>query len=172
MTFQKLLRCSYVVPTQGKQFFQVCINYRALNKVTVKNKYPILNYVDLLDRLTKASMFTRLYLHFSYQPMGIAKGDEPKTPCVTRYRSYKLLVMPFVFNALAIFYNLMNDVLYKFPNHFVVVYIDDIVICNKPLNVHEKHLTMVFQRLKEHQLYIKKEKCDFVDKKLCYIVIG
>ena len=94
---------------------QTCVDYRALNKVTIKNKYLMPLIQDLLNRLNGASVFTKLDLRSGYWQIRVTEGDEHKTTCVTRYGSYKFIVMPFrLTNAPAIFCNLMNDVLYKF----------------------------------------------------------
>ena len=112
----------------------MCVDYHALNKVTIKNKYPIPLVVNLFDRLTKVEYFTKLDLQSGYQQVRIAKGDESKTIYVTRYRSYELLVMPFgLTNASATFCNLMNDVLFYFLDSFVAIYLDDILIYNQTL---------------------------------------
>ena len=138
----------------------MCVNYRALNKVTIKNKYPIPLAVELFDRLGKVEYFTKPNLQSEYWRVSVAKGDEAKTTCVTRYGSFKFLVMPFeLTNAPATFCNLMNDVLFDFVDSFVVVYLDDIVIYNPTLEDHLVHLEKVFDRLRQNQLYVKKEKC-------------
>ena len=93
----------------------MCVGYKSLNKVTVKNKYPVPLIQDLFDRLCKASYFTKLDLRSRYWQVRIAKGDEPKTTCVSRYGSYEFLVVPFgLTNASATFCNLRNDVFYEF----------------------------------------------------------
>ena len=138
---------------------RLCVNYRAFNKVTVKNKYPIPLIQDLFDRLYKANYFIMLDLRLGYWQVRIAKEDEPKTTCVTRYGSYEFLVMPFgLINAPATFCNLMNDVFYVFVDCFIVVYLDDIVIYSESLEDHLEHLRKVLSKLREHQLYVKKEK--------------
>ena len=140
----------------------MCVDYRALNKVTVKNKYSIPLIQDLFDRLCKVTYFTKLDLRSSYWQVRIARGDEPKTTYVTRYGSYEFLVMPFgLTNAPTTFYNLMNDLFYKFVDHFVVVYLDNIMIYSKSLKHHLEHLRKVLSKLIEHQLYVKKKKCEF-----------
>ena len=113
---------------------RMCVDYRALNKVTIKNKYLIPLAAELFDRLSKASYFTKLDLRSGYWQVRIAAGDEGKTTCVTRYGSYEFLVMPFgLTNAPATFCNLMNDVLFDYMDAFVVVYLDDIVVYSKTL---------------------------------------
>lgn len=141
---------------------RMCVDYRALNKVTVKNRYPVPNAADLFDRLYKAEYFSKLDLRSGYWQVRIAPGDESKTTCVTRYGSFEFLVMPFgLTNAPATFCNLMTDVLYDFLDDFVVVYLDDIVIYSSGLEQHVEHLRRVLQRLREHRLYVKREKCEF-----------
>ena len=143
---------------------------RALNKVTIKNKYPIPLAAELFDKLSKASYFTKLDLRSGYWQVRIAVGDEGKTICVTRYGSYEFLVMPFgLKNALATFYNLMNVVLFDYLDAFVVVYLDDIVVYSKTLTEHEKHLRLVFQRLRENRLYVKPEKCEFAQEEITFL---
>ena len=140
----------------------ICVDYRALNKVTVKNKYPIPLIQDLFDKLCKDTYFTKLDLRSGYWQVRIAEGDEPKTTCVTWYGSYEFLVMPFgLTNSPATFCNLMNDVFYEFVDHFIVIYLDDIVIYSESLEDHSEHLGKVLSKLREHQLYVKKEKCEF-----------
>lgn len=92
---------------------RMCMDYRALNKETVKNKYHVPNMADSFERLSKATYFTKLDLRLGYWQVRIVEGDEPKTACVTIYGSYESLVMSFgLTNSPATFYNLMNDVLY------------------------------------------------------------
>ncbi|KAL0325444.1 UNVERIFIED_CONTAM: RNA-directed DNA polymerase [Sesamum radiatum] len=121
---------------QRKQdsMLRMCVDYRALNKVTIKNKYPIPNVMDCFDKLTKAKYYTKIDLGSGYWQVRVARGDEPKTTCVTQYSSFKFLVMPFgLTNAPTTFCNLMNNVLYEFLDRFVVVYLDDIVVYSESL---------------------------------------
>ena len=142
--------------------FYMCVDYRALNKVTIKTKYPIPLAAKLFNILSKASYFTKLDLRSGYWQVRIVAGDEEKTACVTQYGSYEFLVMPFgLTNAPTTFCNLMNDVLFDYLDAFVVVYLDEIVVYSKTLTEHEKHLKLVFQRLRDNKLYVKPEKCEF-----------
>ena len=128
---------------------RMCVDYRALNKVTIKNKYPIPLAAELFDRLSKAEYFTKLNLRSGYWQVRVAEGDEAKTTCVTRYGSFEFLVMLFgLTNAPATFCNLMNDVLFDFLDSFVVVYLDDILIYSPTLEDHVVHLEMVLDRLR------------------------
>jgi hypothetical protein len=141
---------------------RMCVDYRALNKATVKNRYPLLRIDDLFDRLSRAKVFSRIDLRSKYYQIQIVKGDQEKIACRTRYGSYEFLVMPFgLTNAPATFCTLMNDIFREWLDDFVVVYIDNILIYSGSLEEHEEHLHKVFQRLSENKLYAKLEKCKF-----------
>ena len=148
----------------------MCVDYRALNKVTIKNKHSIPLAVELFDRLSKAEYFTKLDLRSGYWQVRVVEGDGAKTTCVMRYESFEFLVMPFgLTNAPATFCNLMNDVLFDFLDSFMVVYLDDIVIYNPTLKDHLVHLEKVFDRLRQNQLYVKKEKCEFPHREIKFL---
>lgn len=179
---EDLLEAGYIQPSkapygapvlfQKKQdgSMRMCVDYRALNKVTIKNKYPVPLVEDLFDRLSKATYFTKLDLRSGYWQVRIAAGDEGKTTCVTRYGSYEFLVMPFgLTNAPATFCNLMNEVFYEYIDRFVVVYLDDIVVYSSSLEEHVGHLKQVLARLRQHQLYVKKEKCEFAQTEIMFL---
>jgi hypothetical protein len=141
---------------------RMCVDYRAFNKATVKNQYHLLRIDDLFDRLLGAKVFSRINLRSGYYQIWIAKGDEEKIACCTRYGSYEFLVMPFgLTNAPATFCTLMNDIFREWLDDFVVVYIDDILIYSGSLEEHVEHLRKVFQRLRENKLYAKLENCEF-----------
>ncbi len=141
---------------------RMCVDYRTLNKATVKNRYPLPQIDDLFYRLSRAKVFSRIDLRSRYYQIWIAEGDEEKTACRTRYGSYEFMVMPFGFtNAPATFCTLMNDIFREWFDDFVVVYIDDILIYSGSLREHAEHLQKVFQRLRENKLYAKFEKCEF-----------
>ncbi len=141
---------------------RMCVNYRAFNKVTVKNRYPLPHIDDHFDRLSRAKVFSRIDLRSRYYQIRVVEGDEEKTTYRTRYGSYEFLVIPFgLTNAPATFCTFMNDIFQEWLNDFVVVYIDDILIYSGSLEEHVEHLRKVFQRLKENKLYAKFEKCKF-----------
>ncbi|XP_057754711.1 uncharacterized protein LOC130974013 [Arachis stenosperma] len=142
---------------------RLCIDYRALNKVTIKNKYPIPLIADLFDQLGRAKWFSKLDLRSGYHQVVLkTDGDEPKTTCVTRYGSYEWLVMPFgLINAPATFCTLMNEIFRPYLDRFVVIYLNDIVVYSNTLEEHVEHLRTVFKILRENNLYVKKEKCSF-----------
>jgi hypothetical protein len=136
---------------------QLCIDYRQLNKVTIKNKYPLPRIDDLFDQLGGASIFSKIDLRFGYHQVQIKGEDIHKMAFRTRYGHYELVVLPFgLTNALATFMCLMDNVLRKFLDKFVLVFIDDILIYSKNREEHEEHL--VLQVLREHHLYAKFSK--------------
>ena len=116
-----------------------------------------------MDRLCKAWCFTMLDLRAGYWQVRIAEGDEAKTMYVTRYSSYEFLVIPFgLTNTLAIFCNLMNDVLFDYLDYFVVFYMNDIVIYSRTLEEHVNHLSLFLSQLRKYTLYnVNMEKCEF-----------
>jgi hypothetical protein len=141
---------------------RMCVDYRAFNKATVKNWYPLPRIDDLFDRLSGAKVFSRIDLRSGYYQIRIVEGDEENIVCRTRYGSYEFLVMPFgLTNAPATFCTFMNDIFREWLDDFVVIYIDDILIYSGSLEKHEEHLRKVFQRLRENKLYAKLEKCEF-----------
>nr|CAD1821581.1 unnamed protein product [Ananas comosus var. bracteatus] len=149
---------------------RLCIDYRALNKVTVKNKYHIPLVADLFDQLGGAKFFTKLDLRSGYYQVRIAEGDEEKTTCVMRYGAYEFLVMPFgLTNAPATFCTLINKLFHPYLDRFVVVYLDDIVVYNNTLEEHAEHLRTIFQVLRENQLYVKREKCSFAKEEVHFL---
>ncbi|KAL2225718.1 UNVERIFIED_CONTAM: Transposon Tf2-12 polyprotein, partial [Sesamum indicum] len=149
---------------------RLCCDYRALNKITVKNKYPIPLVADCFDRLSGANYFTKIDLRSGYWQVRVKEGDEAKTTVVTRYGAFEFLVMPFgLTNAPATFSTLMNQVLHGFLDEFVVVYLDDIVIYSRTLAEHEDHLRQVLTRLREHELYVKVSKCSFARETISFL---
>jgi hypothetical protein len=149
---------------------RLCIDYRQLNKVTIKNKYPLPRIDDLFDQLGGASIFSKINLRSGYHQVRIKGEDIHKTAFQTRYGHYEFVVVPFgLTNAPAAFMCLMNNVLSKFLDKFVLVFIDDILIYSKNREEHEDHLRLVLQVIREHQLYAKFNKCDFFQKQIHYL---
>jgi hypothetical protein len=141
---------------------RMCIDYRALNEVTIKNKYPLPRIEDLFDQLRGASVFSKIDLRSGYHQLRIRPSDIPKTTFITKYGLYEFTVMSFgLTNAPAFFMNLMNSIFMDYLDKFVVVFIDDILIYSQSEEEHADHLMMVLQRLREHQLYAKLSKCEF-----------
>ncbi|KAK1698898.1 hypothetical protein QYE76_015595 [Lolium multiflorum] len=141
---------------------RMCGDYRNLNNVTIKNKYPLPRIQDLFDQVQGAGVFSKIDLRSGYHQIKIKKEDVPKTAFVSRYGHHEYLVVPFgLTNAPAIFMNLMNKIFMKYLDKFVIVFIDDILIYSKDKEEHAKHLKIVLQTLREHQLYAKFSKCKF-----------
>ena len=139
-----------------------CIDYRGLNNITVKNKYPLPLISSAFSHLDGATIFTKLDLRNAYHLVRIRKGDEWKTAFNTPLGHFEYLVMPFgLTNAPAVFQAFVNDVLRDMLNRFVFVFLDDILIFSKNQAEHELHVSQVLQRLLENSLFVKAEKCEF-----------
>ncbi|GJW33759.1 putative reverse transcriptase domain-containing protein [Tanacetum coccineum] len=142
--------------------FRMCIDYRELNKLTVKNRYPLPRIDDLFDQLQGSSVYSKIDLRSGYHQLRIREEDIPITAFQTRYGHYEFQVMPFgLTNAPAVFMDLMNRVCKPYLDKFVIVFIDDILIYSKNKDEHEKHLKIILELLKKEQLYAKFSKCDF-----------
>jgi hypothetical protein len=149
---------------------RLCVDYRALNKVTVKNRYPLPLISESLDRLRDARVFSKIDLAKGYHQIRIAEDDIPKTAFRTRYGHYEWTVMSFgLCNAPATFATLMNNVLRDFLDDFVVVYLDDILIYSKTPEEHDQHVRAVLSKLRQHQLYGKPSKCDFFQEEIKFV---
>jgi hypothetical protein len=149
---------------------KMCIDYRSLNEVTIKNNYPLPQIDDLFDQLQGAKYFSKIDLRSGYHQLRIKEADVQKTTFVTRYGQYEFTVMPFgLTNAPAFFMNLMNKVFMEELDKFVVVFIDDILIYSKSREDHEHHLRVVLGRLRAHQLYAKLSNCEFWLEKISFL---
>jgi hypothetical protein len=154
--------CPAIFVKKKDQTLRMCVDYRPLNEVTIKNKYPLSRIDILFDQLTGARLFSKIDLRSGYHQIRIRPEDVPKTAFTTRYGLFEYLVMSFgLTNALAHFTYLMNSVFMPELDKFVVVFIDDILIYSKNEEEHAKHLRIVLTRLREHQLYAKFSKCAF-----------
>jgi hypothetical protein len=141
---------------------RMCGDFRNLNNVTIKNKYPLPRIQDLFDQVHGAGVFSKIDLRSGYHQIKIKPEDVPKTAFVSRYGHHEYLVVPFgLTNAPAIFMNLMNKIFMPYLDKFVIVFIDDILIYSKNKEDHAKHLRIALQVLREHQLYAKFSKCEF-----------
>ncbi len=139
-----------------------CIDYRVLNAHTVKFAYPLPLVPATLEELRGASIFTKLDLRSAYNLVRIRRGDEWKTAFITPSGHYEYRVMTYgLSNSPSVFQNFMNEVFRDMLHRFVIVYIDDILIYSPNLDEHQQHVTQVLQRLRQHHLYLKLEKCEF-----------
>ncbi|GJS37279.1 putative reverse transcriptase domain-containing protein [Tanacetum coccineum] len=142
--------------------FRMCIDYRELNKLTVKNRYPLPKIDDLFDQLQGSSVYSKIDLRSGYHQLRVREEDIPKTAFRTRYGHYEFQVMPFgLTNAPAVFMDLMNRVCKPYLDKFVIVFIDDILIYSKNKQEHEEHLKLILELLKKEELYAKFSKCEF-----------
>jgi len=141
---------------------RISIDNEKLNRVTMKNKYPIPRIDDLFDKLVGVAVFLKIDLGCGYHQLKIKKEDTPKTSFQTRHSHYEFLVLPFrLTNALAFFTDLMNRVSKHFLDKFVVLFIDDVLVYSRTKEESAEHLRTVLKTLKEHKLYAKFKKSDF-----------
>nr|GEX06041.1 putative reverse transcriptase domain-containing protein [Tanacetum cinerariifolium] len=142
--------------------FRMCIDYRELNKLTVKNHYPLPRIDDLFDQLQGSSIYSKIDMRSGYHQLRVREEDIPKTAFRTRYGHYEFQVMPFgLTNAPAVFMDLMNRVCKMYLEKFVIVFIDDIMIYSKSKKKHEGNLRQILNLLKKEELYAKFSKCEF-----------
>ncbi|TQV90502.1 retrovirus polyprotein [Cordyceps javanica] len=154
-------------PGGGLRF---CVDYRALNALTVKNRYPIPLIRETLDRLCRARYYTKLDIIAAFNRLRIAKGDEWMTAFRTRYGLFEYLVMPFgLTNGPASFQHFVNDALREYLDIFCTAYLDDILIYSNNLKEHKKHVKQVLQRLREFGLQADIAKCEFHVQEVKYL---
>ena len=135
---------------------RLCIDYRQLNKMTIKKKYPLPRINDLIDQVGGAKIFSKLDLQSDYHKVKIKDEDIRKTTFQTRYRHYEFIVIPFgLTNASTTFMSLMNNIFSQYLDKFVVVFIDDILVYSKMEEEHDEHLQIVLQTLRKHKVYRK-----------------
>ncbi|GJW37488.1 putative reverse transcriptase domain-containing protein [Tanacetum coccineum] len=142
--------------------FRMCIDYRELNKLTVKNRYPLPRIDDIFDQLQGSQFFSKIDLRFGYHQLRVHEDNIPKTTFRTRYGHFEFTVMPFgLTNVPEIFIDLMNRVCRPYLDKFVIVFIDDILIFSKTQEEHVEHLRLALELLKKEKLYAKFSKCEF-----------
>jgi len=141
---------------------RLCVDYRDLNRVTIKNKYPLPRIDVLFEQLQGAKVFSKIDLNSGYHQLRIREEDIEKTTFSTRYGHYEYIVMSFgLTNAPAVFMEAMNRMLHEYLDDFVVVFLDDILIYSKSEEEHERHLRLVLDALRKNQFYAKLKKCAF-----------
>ena len=147
-----------------------CVDYRGLNDITVKNRYPLPLIRETLDRLSQAKYYTKLDIIAAFNRMRIKDGEEWKTAFRTRYGLFEYLVMPFgLHGAPATFQHFINDVLREHLDIFVSAYIDDLLIYSKTLREHKRHVRQVLGKLREAGLQVDIEKCEFHVEEVLYL---
>jgi hypothetical protein len=162
--------CPTLFMKKKDQSLRMCVDYRPLNAVTIKNKYPLPCIDILFDQLSKANVFSKIDLRLGYHQIKIRPQDIPKTAFSTRYGLYAYLVMSFgLTNAPVYFMYVMNSVFMPELNKFMVVFLDDILIYSENEEDHAEHLRIVLTRLREHKLYAKFSKCEFWLKKVPFL---
>lgn len=150
--------------------WRFCVDYRRLNALTIKNRFPMPLIEEILDELAGTRYFTKLDMRSGYHQIRMKAADEYKTVFKTHHGHYQFKVMPFgLTNALATFQCVMNEVLAPFLRKFVMVFLDDILIYSPSLESHIEHLTLVLDKLREHKLYMKQSKCSFAQTSLEYL---
>lgn len=154
---------------------RMCIDYRALSKNTIKNRYPIPRIDKLMDELRGAKYFSKIDLRSGYHQIQVREQDVPKTTFRCHYGHYEFLVIPFgLTNALATFQSCMNHTFKQQLKKFLLVFFDDILIYNRSWEEHLQHLEEVLSILGDQQLYAKMSKCEFEMIEMLYLghVIG
>ncbi|CAA0837967.1 Uncharacterized mitochondrial protein AtMg00860, partial [Striga hermonthica] len=144
--------------------------YRDLNRLTIKNKYPLPRIDDLFDQLRGACVFSKIDLRSGYHQLKIKESNIAKTAFRTRYGHYEFVVMPFsLSNAPAVFMDLMNRIFHPYLDQFVIVFINDILIYSKSQKEHEEHLRVVLETLRREKLYAKFSKCEFWLQRVAFL---
>jgi hypothetical protein len=158
----------FVEKKDGTQ--QMCVDYRSLNEVTIKNKYPLPRIEDLFNQMNGGSVFLTIDLRSGYHQLKIWESDIPKTAFRTRYGLYEYTLMSFgVTNMPAYFLYLMNKVFMVYLDKFVVAFVDDILISSKMEEEHEKHLRLVLEKIRSNKLYTKFSNCEFWLSKVAFL---
>ena len=154
-------------PEGGLRFY---VDYRALNAITIKNRYPIPQIRETLDRLCKAKFYIKLDIIAAFNNLRVKEGDKWKTTFTTRYGQFEYLVMPFsLYNAPSSFQSYINTALQDILNQFYTTYLDDVLIFSETLEDHHQHIEMVLERLDKAGLFVDIDKCEFNQQEVKYL---
>jgi len=154
---------------------RLCVDYRGLNKILRKNRYPLPLIGELLDRISRAKYFTKMDVRDGYHRLRIATGEEWKTAFRCRYGLFEYTVMPFgLCNAPGTFQHYMNDTFREFLDKFLIVYLDDLLVYSDTLAEHKRHVRLVLERLRQAELCLKPSKCEFHVQEISFLgfVVG
>jgi hypothetical protein len=150
--------------------WRMCVGYCALNSKTVKGKYPIPVVEELIDERRGAVFLTKLDLRFRYHQVQMHDADVEKTAFCRHEGLFEFLIMPFrLTNTPTTFQALMNDILHPCLHRFVLVFFDDILIYSRTWSEHLRHIHLIFTKLQEHCLFIKKSKCSFGERVVAHL---
>jgi hypothetical protein len=150
--------------------WRLCIDYRQLNKATIKNQYPLPRIDDLFNQMKGVIVFSKIDLRSGYHQLQIKEDDIPKTAFKTRFGHCEFTILPFgLTNAPAVFMSFMNGVFHEYLDKFIQVFIDDILIYSRTTEEHDEHLCLVLQCLRENKLYGKLSKCSFYQSRIHYL---
>ena len=162
--------CPVLLVLKKDGSWRFCVDYKKLNDITVKNRFPMPLIDEILDELARTTYFTKLDMRSGYHQVRMKQEDEFKTAFKTHQGHYQFWVMPFgLTNAPATFQCIMNEILAPFLRKFVMVFLDDILIYSPDFETHIHHLTLVLDKLRENQLFMKASKCSFAQTKLEYL---
>ena len=162
--------CSPILLVQKKDgTYHMCVDYRALNRITVKNRFPVPRVDDLFDKLQGSTYFSRIDLKSGYHQIRILHEDIPKTAFGTTFGLYEYLVMPFGLTNAPATFNRMMERIFRPHRRFTGVFFDDIIIYSKFLEEHKEHLQVIFQVLRENKLFINQKKSEFFLEEIRYL---
>ena len=162
--------CSPVLLVQKKDgTYRMCVEYRALNRTTIKNRFPVPRIEDLFDKLQGSTYFSRIDLKSGYHQIRIVHEDIPKTAFRTTFGLYEYIVMPFGLTNVPKTFNRLMEKLFRSNQSFMGVFFDDIIIHSKSLEEHKQHLKVIFQVLRDNKLYINQKKSEFFLQEIQYL---